>query len=216
MKSAAASQPRFQNTPSTRRALIYRPLAGGVGRTVALAKLVGRASLLDSATAWLDYVEPTQRVPLVSTASRKLIQDTASENNSPRHIDDLEKYLNSFFRYFKSRHLNQLHKHDMRRALKVKMGPPGRKAPPHRPNKKSGIGTPRYLINYGVSHGWIRAEKNPLTGVNPAKGVLERVGFLTYEQVARLLYTASETQPELIPMLVTKIFLGSGTASASN
>ena len=38
--------------------------------------------------------------------------------------------------------------------------------------------------------------------------VMERVGFLNYEQIARLLYVASEMQPLRIPMLALKIFSG--------
>ncbi len=175
---------------------------------VALAKLAGRASLLDAALAWIEHVEPTARTPLVSSAIKRLVHEKSAANNSGRHVDDLEKYLNSFFRYFKSKHLNELRKVDMQRALKVKMGPRGKKVPPSPAQMEKRLRYASILVNDGISHGWIRPEKSPLIGVNPTKRVIERVGFLNYEQVARLLYTASEMQPALIPMLAMKIFSG--------
>ena len=175
---------------------------------IALAKLAGRATLLQAAAAWVDHVEPTTRTPLVSHAIQSVLRDKSAENQSERHVDDLEKYLNSFFRYFKSKHLNQLRQADMRRALKIKMGPPGKKVSPTPAQQEKRLRYAAILINYGISHGWIRPEKSPLIGVNPAKRVIERVGFLNYQQVARLLYTASEMEPDIIPMLAIKIFSG--------
>lgn len=175
---------------------------------IALAKLAGRASLLDSALAWLQHIEPTKRTPTVADTIKRVVREKKDENNSGRHIHDLEKRLTSFFYYSKSRHLNELRRVDMHRALKIKMGPPGKKIPPSPAQQEKRLRYASILINYAIEQGWIHSDKNPLNGLKPAKRVMERVGFLNYEQVARLLYVCSEMQPLLIPMLALKIFSG--------
>jgi len=38
---------------------------------IALAELAGRATLLDSARAWLEHIEPTKRTPTVANTIKK-------------------------------------------------------------------------------------------------------------------------------------------------
>lgn len=175
---------------------------------IALAELAGRATLQDSARAWLAHIEPTKRTPSVATTIKNILQEKTDENQSDRHIHDLEKRLTSLFRYVKSKHLNELRRLDLHRALKIKMGPPKKKVPPSPAQQEKRLRYAAILINYAIAHGWIRSENNPLNGLNAAKRVIERVGFLNYEQVARLLYFAQEMRPQLIPMLTVKIFSG--------
>ena len=175
---------------------------------LAFAKLAGRATLLESATAWIDHVEPTKQVPTVADAISKLITEKRNEGLTETHVHDLEKRLTSFFRFFGSKRVNALRRIDMFRALKVKMGPPKKKVPPSPAQQEKRLRYASILINFSITQDWIQAEKNPLKNLNPTKRVMKRVGFLTYEQIARLLCTALEMRPSLIPMLALKVFSG--------
>ncbi len=202
---------------------------------VALAKLNGRASLLDAAEAWLKFYGSTEETKTVQEAIEVLRLEMDAERLGTRHrrevkaklllywgswIQRVEKVVDGKkvieeleMKGYLSKNVNELTRTDVDAMLAKPAGKNAEKGPPSLSLREKRKRYSRILINFCIDRRWIHQDRNPLGIVRrKKKHATDREAAEIYIfsplEVAQLLWSAQQNVPEALGGLVLKLFSG--------
>ncbi len=173
---------------------------------VALERLNGKASLIMAADSWLKHEAPFLNSPTISQAIIALVAAKQDENLTDAHINEMKNRITKIFKGYENVRMDEITSEQMTNLLRAN---DGRGNKPSASLRGKRICYANILYNYGISQRWVSQEKSPLFKIKkPKADRKEGVRILTPRQVAKLLWTAKESNRALIPALSLKIFSG--------
>lgn len=172
---------------------------------VALARLAGRASLVDAVAAWEKHVAQAGESKTVKDAISALHSGQTKRGFSPRHVRETKAKLTRFFRGLESVQVCDLKTTDLEAARDAE------DARGKEPSPEQQVKRLRYaalFIEFCISKKWLKPAGNPMVGVGRPRLKAKKISCLSVEEVARLLLAAGEHRPGILAPLAIKVFAG--------
>jgi len=172
----------------------------------ALAKLAGRASLVEAAFFW-DSQHAAGISKTVEDAITALHGDKETAGNSHRHCVDIKAKLKRLLRGHEKTILSALTKDEIRLAVDAK------DAKGKAPSLSQRVKRLRYfsiLATFAIRQGWLT--KSPADAISKPRLSSKRPAILTPDQSKKILETAKEKMPNCLSSLALKLFAGVRTS----
>ena len=171
---------------------------------VSLARLAGRASLVEAVEAWERFVAKAGESKTVSDAIALLHADQEKQGLSSRHVRECKARLTRFFRGLESVMVCDLRTEDLE-ASRDAEDATGKDPSPEQRAKRLRYAS--LFLEFCLGRKWIKPAGNPLLGVSRPRLKSKKISCLSVEQVAKLLLAAKE-RPSILDPLAIKIFAG--------
>ncbi|MBE2180302.1 MAG: hypothetical protein IAE97_07505 [Chthoniobacterales bacterium] len=168
----------------------------------ALAKLSGRASLVEAAFFW-ESQHAAGESKTVAEAIAALYADRLDAGLSRRHCLELKAKLARLLRGHEKKSLSALTAEELRITVD------GKDAKGKAPSQSQRVKRLRYfsvLAEFSKKQGWLT--RNPAEAITRPRVVRGRPEILTVPQCRALLLAAKKQRPDLLPALALKLFAG--------
>lgn len=169
---------------------------------VALAKMAGRASIVDAADAWLRYVGPFLESPTVANVASQVVEAKKSAGVGDTYAEELANKFALYFDGYLEKRMCDFCADDLEAIMNRD---DERKKSPSQAQRAKRLRYARILIRFAQRKGWSRG--NPLA-VDPPKVEKSAVVVLSPKQVALLLIATQEFFPTFLAALAIKVFGG--------
>lgn len=168
----------------------------------ALAKLAGRASLVEAAFFW-DSQHAAGESKTVEDAITALHADKLAAGTTHRHCVDIKAKLKRLLRGHEKKTLSALTSEELRLAVDAK------DAKGKAPSQSQRVKRLRYfsiLAEFSKRHGWLT--RNPAEAISKPRLPSKRPAILTPEECQKLLEAAKAHRQESLSALALKLFAG--------
>jgi len=172
---------------------------------VALARLAGRASLVEAVDAWEKFVAKAGESKTVSDAITALHAEQEKQGLSARHVRECKAKLTRFFREVAGVQVCDLKTEDLEAARDAEDAT-GKDPSPEQRAKRLRYAS--LFMEFCIAKKWLKPAGNPLLGVSRPRLKSKKISCLSVEHVAKLFLAAKEHRPGILSPLAIKIFAG--------